>query len=108
MEKNEMITCVITGIQSYGIFVTCDAYQGLVHISEISDHYIDAIDALFDVGDDITLSIIEVDEKKKRLRLSYKRAHPVHPKIQKTIKIKKGFHSLSKALPHWIDEAKKM
>jgi len=43
----------------------------------------------------------------KRLKLSYKQAHPINPRIQKMVKIKIGFHSLSKALPHWIEKAKK-
>lgn len=108
METNEIITCIITGIQSYGVFVTCGEHNGLIHISEISDHYIASIDTFFDVGDAITCVILEIDEEMKRLKLSYKKAHPVHPRIQKTMKIKIGFHSLSKALPRWIDEAKKM
>jgi general stress protein 13 len=107
MKKNDQITTIITGIQSYGVFVQVDEYVGLVHISELSEYFISAIEELFQVGDQIETIVLEVDEENKRLKLSYKQANPIHPKIQKMIKIKKGFHPLAKALPHWIEKAKK-
>ncbi|MDY0075249.1 MAG: S1 RNA-binding domain-containing protein [Acholeplasmataceae bacterium] len=106
MKINDQIVCKITGIQSYGVFVTCDDYTGLIHISEVSDHYVSSIEEILCVGDEVEVVVLEIDEEQKRLKLSYKQAHPIHPKIKKMVKIKIGFHSLSKALPHWVDKAK--
>lgn len=107
MEINERIICKITGIQSYGVFVEHGAYSGLVHISELSDHYVASIEDLFSIGDEIEALVLKIDDKNKRLKLSYKQAHPMHPRIQKMVKIKKGFHPLAQALPHWVEKALK-
>ena len=37
----DTIKCVVTGFKEYGIFVRVnDEYNGLIHISEISNNYI--------------------------------------------------------------------
>lgn len=107
MKIDDRIICNVTGIQAYGVFVSCDDYTGLIHISEMSDQYVSSLEDILCVGDEIEAMVIEIDEENKRLKLSYKKAHPVHPKIQRLIKIKIGFHSLAKALPHWIEKKKK-
>ncbi|HPG43386.1 MAG TPA: S1 RNA-binding domain-containing protein [Acholeplasmataceae bacterium] len=106
MKINDQITCKITGIQSYGVFVSYEDYSGLIHISELSDQYVSSIEELMCIGDEVEVVVLDIDEEQKRLKLSYKQANPVHPKIQKMVKIKIGFHTLSKALPHWVEKAK--
>lgn len=106
MKINDQITCKITGIQSYGVFVSYEDYSGLIHISELSDQYVSSIGELMCVGDEVEVVVLDIDEEQKRLKLSYKQANPVPPKIQKMVKIKIGFHTLSKALPHWVEKAK--
>ena len=107
MKINDQIICKITGIQSYGVFVTYEDYIGLIHISEVSDQFVSSIEEILCVGDEVETVVLDIDEENKRLKLSYKQAHPVHPKIQKLVKIKIGFHSLSKAMPYWIEKANK-
>lgn len=107
MNVKDQVSCRITGIQPYGVFVECDDYIGLIHISEISDQYVPSLEAMLDIGDIVEAVVLEVDENQKRLKLSYKEANPIHPRIQKIVKIQKGFHSLSKALPFWIEKTKK-
>lgn len=107
MKKKDRISCVATGIQPYGVFIEYQNYSGLIHISEISDHYIDDIEEIIKVGDLIDVIVLDVDETNKRLKLSYKQANPIHPKIKGMVKIKKGFHPLARALPHWIEKSKK-
>ncbi len=107
MKVKDQIVCTITGIQPYGVFVSYEDYVGLIHISEVSDQYVQSLEDILCVGDEIEASILEIDEAKKRLKLSYKQANPIHPRIQKMVKIQIGFHSLSKALPFWIEKSKK-
>ena len=107
MKINDQITCTITGIQAYGFFVSYEEYVGLIHISEVSDQYIQSIEDILCVGDEVEAIVLEIEEDQKRLKLSYKQANPIHPKIQKMVKIKIGFHTLSKALPFWIEKTKK-
>ncbi len=107
MKVNDQIVCTVTGIQPYGVFVAYEDYVGLIHISEVSDQYVQSLEDMMCVGDKLVVAILEIDEEHKRLKLSYKKANPVHPRIQKMVKIQIGFHSLSKALPFWIEKSKK-
>lgn len=102
IKENDHIECRITGIKPYGVFVEYETYSGLIHISELSNYYVAAIEEVFQVGDLIKVAVLEVDEENQRLKLSYKQTHEIHPRIQKNTRIKIGFHSLAKALPHWI------
>ncbi|MDY0277199.1 MAG: S1 RNA-binding domain-containing protein [Acholeplasma sp.] len=102
MKKNKIICCKVVGIQDYGMFVNCGEYEGLVHISEISDQFVRSIDQIFQVGDIVDLMILEVDEDEKRLKLSYKKNHHINSKIIKNIPIKIGFQSLNRELPKWV------
>ncbi len=106
MKIKDNIICKVTGVQPYGVFVSCDEYSGLIHISEISDQFVPKIEDILTVGDEIEVIVLEIDEDSKRLKLSYKQAHPIHPRIKKLVKIRIGFHSLAKALPHWIEKQK--
>ena|SRR5690554_8172620 len=103
MKKDERISCKITGVQPYGVFVEYGAYQGLVHISEVSDRYVKDIDKLFKVGEKIYVTILDIDEENKKLQLSYKAAQMIHPRVNKQVDIKIGFRSLEKKLDEWID-----
>ena len=87
MKKNKVITCKIVGFQDYGMFVNCGEYEGLVHISEISDQYINSIEQIFMVGDLVDLLVLEVCDE-NRLKLSYKRNHHIHKKIVKSVPMK--------------------
>ena len=106
MKKNKVITWKIVGFQDYGMFVNCGEYEGLVHISEISDQYINSIEQIFMIGDLVDLLVLEVCDE-NRLKLSYKRNHHIHKKIVKSVPMKIGFHSLNRQLPKWILEKKK-
>ena len=107
MKKNEVITCKIIGIQDYGMFVKCGEYNGLVHISEISDQFVKNIGDIFLVGDNVDLYILDIDEDEKKLKLSYKKNHPIHHKIRKNVSVVIGFQSLNRNLPTWINQKKR-
>lgn len=106
MKENSKIECVVTGIQSYGVFVSCGECTGLIHISEISDKYVEDINAIFTIGETIEAYVIERDQTEKKLVLSYKKAHDIHPRVLNQIDIKIGFKSLKNQLPKWIEEKK--
>lgn len=105
MDINQKISCQVTGIQPYGIFVTCGTQKGLVHISEVSEMYIHELSELISIGDVITCLVLGFD--KDNLKLSLKRLNPIPEHIMKHTKIKIGFLTLEKALPHFILKAKK-
>lgn len=102
MEKDTTIRCKVTGVQAYGVFVEYQEYQGLIHISEVSDWYVTDIHKVFSVGDYIDAFVLECDEEKKKLQLSYKLAQKINPRVAKQVDIKIGFRSIEKRLKEWI------
>lgn len=103
MKINDLIKCKVIGFQEYGMFVSCDEYQGLVHISEISEQYVSDITDIFELEDIVTLKILDIDHEEKKLKLSYKKNHKIHKRILKNVKIVKGFNKLSNNLDKWIN-----
>jgi polyribonucleotide nucleotidyltransferase len=64
----------ITSIKEFGAFVeVLPGRDGLCHISELSEEYIDNIHGHFKVGDRLTVKVIAVDEQ-NRIKLSHKAA----------------------------------
>ena len=72
VKKGEIVYGKITNILGYGAFVTVDDYAGLIHISEFSDNFVRNITDFVEVGQKVKLKVLEVDEKNKKLKLSYK------------------------------------
>ncbi|WP_025724929.1 S1 RNA-binding domain-containing protein [Acholeplasma granularum] len=106
MKKDERILCKVTGIQPYGVFVEYENYQGLIHISEISDRFVADITKLFNVGDEIYAVVLECDQKNLKMQLSYKKGLLVDPKVLKKVDIKIGFRSLEEKLDEWVKNKK--
>jgi general stress protein 13 len=106
MELKHIIRCQVTGIQPYGVFVSCDQQKGLIHISELSDFFVSSIEDIIKVNDFVDCFVIENDGH--HLKLSLKKAYVIPPKIQHQVKIITGFLSLERALPHFIEKAKKL
>lgn len=106
MRVENIIECIVTGFQDYGMFVSCGDYSGLVHISEISDQYVSDISEIFEIGNKVSLYVLEVDEATKKVKLSYKKIHKVHKRILKNVEVQKGFNSLKQSLEGFVIEKK--
>ncbi|WP_162164085.1 S1 RNA-binding domain-containing protein [Acholeplasma hippikon] len=106
MEKGIILSCKITGIQSYGVFVEYEDYQGLIHISEVSDRFVADINKLFNVGDFVNAKVIDFDDATKKLQLSYKQAQQVNQRVSQQVDIKIGFRSIEKKRNEWINQKK--
>lgn len=109
-KKGDIVNAIITNTQSYGVFASFDDdYSGLIHISEITDKYVRDINDYVEVGDEVTIKILEVGKEKNQYKLSMKRVDGANIK-KKNKKIKEtvfGFYLLKKKLPAWIDEKMK-
>lgn len=55
---------------------TKEGYEGLIHIANISDYYVSNIGSIFKVGDTYDFEVLEIDEVKKWLKLSWKTLVP--------------------------------
>nr|YP_009297370.1 ribosomal protein S1 [Erythrotrichia carnea]AOM66713.1 ribosomal protein S1 [Erythrotrichia carnea] len=62
----------VTNIKPYGVFVDIGNASGLLHISEIADKHIDNLEEIFQIGNEILVSIIHLDTKQGRISLSTK------------------------------------
>lgn len=109
-EVGEIVTCLVTGVEKYGVFVSLDNYySGLIHISEVSTKFIKTPYGMFKIGDVIKAKIIEIDEKSHQVKLSLKNVNyrnKKHPK-NKIVEIGTGFGILEDNLEKWIEQAKK-
>ena len=58
-----------------GVFVDIGVHQdGLVHISQVADRYVKHPSEVVSVGDIVQVTVLDVDEKKKRISLSMRQA----------------------------------
>ena len=104
-----VITGNVTGIEKYGVFVSLDDYyNGLIHISEISDGFVKNVNDYVDMGETIKAKVIEVDEDTCHVKLSIKdmnykiNANKKHPIKE----IGSGFGILKDNLDKWIADKK--
>lgn len=70
-----IITGKVTGIMKFGAFVSLgEKKSGLVHISEISNTYVEDVSTFLSVGQEVTVKIIGIDSDGK-IKLSIKKAN---------------------------------
>lgn len=109
IKKGRIVRGTVTGIEQYGVFVSCDDYYtGLIHISEISHGYVKNITDFVQIGDLIYVEILDVDEELGHLKLSiknidYKKKVNIKRKIIRETSL--GFKTLEYKLPIWINES---
>lgn len=62
---------VVTNVAAFGAFVDIGVHQdGLVHISALSDRFVKDPHAIVKVGQVVTVKVVDVDEKRKRIALT--------------------------------------
>ena len=109
--KGQIVEGIVTGIESYGIFVSLNEYYtGLIHISEISHNFVSNIHDYVNIGDTICVEILNVDENEGHLNLSIKNINyrkKSYKKRKKIIETSNGFNTLAYRLPRWIEESLK-
>ena len=74
IEVGNVIPGKVTGITNFGVFVDLgDRKTGLVHISEVSDSYIQDIKEVLKVGDEVKVKVMTIVDDGK-ISLSIRRA----------------------------------
>ena len=70
-----VLTGTVRNVIDFGVFVDIGVHQdGLVHVSQVCDRFIRHPSEAVSVGDVVKVTVLEVDEKKKRISLSMKQA----------------------------------
>jgi len=105
-QVDSIIKVKVTGIEKYGIFVNIDKkYNGLIHISEISDSFVKDINDYVKIGEDINARILEIDEANSQMKLAIKNVDYLLTKnSSRTKELEAGFEPLKEQLNIWIEE----
>ena len=73
LKPGMLLTGTVRNVIDFGVFVDIGVHQdGLVHISQVADHYIRHPSEVVAVGDQVQVKVLEVDEKRKRISLTMK------------------------------------
>lgn len=107
-KEGNIIKCIVSGVEPYGIFVKIgEEYSGLIHISEISNKYVQNISDYVKINEIIYAKILIIDKKNFKMNLSIKDISYKMKSIgkrQKIVETKRGFSTLAYKLPYWIEE----
>ncbi|MCL4109083.1 UNVERIFIED_CONTAM: hypothetical protein GTU68_030995 [Idotea baltica] len=77
-EIGTVYTSTVKSIKDFGAFVEfLPGREGLLHISEISYERLESMDGVFEVGQQVEIKLIGVDERTGKFRLSHKALLPV-------------------------------
>ncbi|MBN2619268.1 MAG: RNA-binding transcriptional accessory protein [Spirochaetales bacterium] len=64
---------IVTNVTAFGAFVDIGVHQdGLVHISQLSNNFVSDPSTVVKTGDKVTVKVLEVDIKRRRISLSMK------------------------------------
>ncbi|MCU1688743.1 MAG: binding domain protein, partial [Jatrophihabitantaceae bacterium] len=70
--KGQVRTGVVSSIVNFGAFVDLGGVDGLVHVSELSWKHIDHPNEVVEVGQEVTVEVLDVDLDRERVSLSLK------------------------------------
>jgi S1 RNA binding domain protein len=70
LEVGSVLTGKVTGIMKFGAFVALeDGKSGMVHISEISHEYVNDINEVLKVGDEVKVKVLSIENGKVALSI---------------------------------------
>jgi len=81
LDRNEWLSGTVDNVVPFGAFVTVKlpdgsgTARGLVHISQMSDSFVEDVYAEVDVGQEVQVRIIDVDLERSKMSLSRKSAN---------------------------------
>jgi general stress protein 13 len=116
IEVGNIVKGKVTGIQPYGAFVSLsEDRQGLVHISEITNGFVRDIQDYVNVGDEVSVKVLSIDEESGKISLSlkavtepdgYKKEQNKNHLEELLNSSGRGFNSLKEKLVEWIEQSK--
>ncbi|CEK12069.1 Tex family protein [Legionella hackeliae] len=89
LEEGMILEGVVSNVTNFGAFVDIGVHQdGLVHISAMTNRFINDPHAIVKAGDIVTVKVVEVDKERRRIGLSMKlneeKAAVIQKKVEKT------------------------
>lgn len=69
----DIIEVTVANFASFGVFCKCpNNYKGLIHVSNVSNSFVNNLEDYFKIGEIIKVEIISIDNDNKKLSLSTK------------------------------------
>lgn len=80
LREGDRVEATVTGLVAYGAFVvTREGHRGLIHISEISDWYVEDVRDYFRVGEVVTVEVVGREERTGKYAFSTRRVGGKQP-----------------------------
>jgi small subunit ribosomal protein S1 len=76
LQEGEVRKGIVSGLRDFGAFVDLGGADGLIHISELAWHRVRHPRELLNVGDEVQVYVLRLDQEGKRIGLSLKRLQP--------------------------------
>jgi small subunit ribosomal protein S1 len=88
IKKDMAVKGTVVRIETFGVFLDIGAERpGLIHISELAHGYVRTPADVVQEGDELEAQVIEVNKKKKQIKLSLKalQPEPVHEELERPV-----------------------
>src|SRR5712671_160352 len=72
LKPGEVRSGVVSSVVNFGAFVDLGGMDGLIHVSELSWKHVDHPGSVVNVGDEVTVQVLDVDLDRERISLSLK------------------------------------
>lgn len=113
MRIGDKLIGIISGIQSYGVFVKLDdEHQGLIHISELKHGFVSDLKEKYKVGDKVEVIVMDIDEYNQKISLSMRALQPenigrpiLHKHFWTDYRNKIGYKTIAQHTEAWKKEA---
>jgi small subunit ribosomal protein S1 len=76
LQPAQRITGTVTNVTDFGVFVDLGGLEGLIHVSELSWGRVRHPGEVVNVGDQVEVHVISIDQRRQRVALSLKRMCP--------------------------------
>ena len=71
----DIVTAKIVSVTSFGAFAQImDGVDGLIHISQLANYHVDNVKDVVNVGDEVKVKIVSIDDDRKRISISMRDA----------------------------------
>jgi small subunit ribosomal protein S1 len=72
LSPGDVVEGTISNIVDFGAFVDLDGIDGLIHISELSWSHVNHPSELLDIGQEVSVKVLDIDRERQRISLGLK------------------------------------